>query len=257
MRIKLIVILFVALLSSLRAQDANQLFEQANQLYADKAYKEAEKVYQKILDQRKYSTELYFNLGNTYYKMDGVVPAIYYYEMALKLSPNDKEIKTNLSIAKSQLIDAVKPIELSSISKMWNGFLQIFSPFVWALLSVVFSICSAVAFMFYLFSQRISTKKKWFAMFFIFLTSSGIVFFLVQHLYSKNDAKKEAIIFTDEFWVKEEPILESKSIFQIHGGTKVEIEEKVHDWVKIVLQNGQNGWVNREILQEIKIPSLE
>ena len=73
------------------------LFEQGNALYNDGNYTEAIEKYQAILKQGKHSAELYFNLGNSYYKLNNIAPSIYYYEKALQLAPDDKDILNNIS----------------------------------------------------------------------------------------------------------------------------------------------------------------
>ena len=90
MRIVLVIIsLFFSLV--LNAQTASDLFLKANNLYSKEAYSEAIKTYLSINEQSVESSDLYFNLGNCYYKLNKIAPSIYYYEKALKLDPNRKE----------------------------------------------------------------------------------------------------------------------------------------------------------------------
>jgi tetratricopeptide (TPR) repeat protein len=65
-------------------------------------YEQAIDAYGSVLKTNQHSSELYFNLGNCYYKLNKVAP-IYSYEKALVLSPNDKEVLNNLKFAQKEL----------------------------------------------------------------------------------------------------------------------------------------------------------
>ena len=76
----------IVLLFSLvvNAQTSDELFSKANNLYQNGKYSEAIKLYTSIEKQGLKSDDLFFNLGNCYYKLNKVAPSIYYYEKALK-----------------------------------------------------------------------------------------------------------------------------------------------------------------------------
>src|SRR5690554_2797315 len=83
------------------------LFDQGNALYNDGEYEQAILKYETILENGEHSAALYFNLANAHYKLNHIAPSIYYYEKALQLAPNDKEIKNNAAFAKNMTIDAI------------------------------------------------------------------------------------------------------------------------------------------------------
>ena len=89
---------------------AQTAFDQGNKFYEKENYQAAISSYESVANSGKQSAELYFNLGNCYYKLHKVAPAIYNYEKALLLSPNDTEIKTNLEFARKMTIDDIKVI---------------------------------------------------------------------------------------------------------------------------------------------------
>ena len=83
-------ILYIVLVFSIQfgfSQNSDQLFSRANDLYKENKFSEALDLYLKIDSLGNPTTELYYNLGNTYYKLNKVAPTIYYYEKALKLNP--------------------------------------------------------------------------------------------------------------------------------------------------------------------------
>ena len=79
--------------SILSAQiNVENIFSQANELYNKGSYIEAINNYKEIIKNDFHSAELYYNLGNAYYRLDSIASSVYYYEKALQLNPNDREI---------------------------------------------------------------------------------------------------------------------------------------------------------------------
>ena len=128
------------------------LFEQGNTLYNDGNYTLAIEKYQSILDNGKHSAELYFNLGNAYYKLNNIAPSIYYYEKALQLAPNDKDILNNIAFARNMTIDDIATIPEIGFSKFVNSITNMMSFDAWAMMAVGFLILFVVLFLSYYFS---------------------------------------------------------------------------------------------------------
>ncbi|MFK2818955.1 tetratricopeptide repeat protein [Flavobacteriaceae sp. LMIT009] len=220
------------------------LFDAGNKAYNESNFQEAISAYERILDSGVHSTELYFNLANAYYKLNRIAPSIYYYEKALQLSPNDKEIKSNLAFAQNMTIDAIEVIPEVGLSKIFKGFVNTFSFDVWALISVILVIVFVLLFLGYYFSQ--ATAKKRLA----FVVSSGslivavvALFFAFQKFeYDRKD--QPAIVFAQESEVKTDPNLRSEIAFVLHEGTKVQVLEHYQEnWTKIKLSDGKTGWI--------------
>ena len=92
---RVIVILLICLCSVFTNAQNDVLFKEGNTLYNSGKYAEAIQKYETVLKTGEHSSALYFNLANAHYKLNNVAPSIYYYEKALQLSPNDKDIKTS------------------------------------------------------------------------------------------------------------------------------------------------------------------
>ena len=102
------------------AQVPDSLFASANKLYQQERYIEALEQYQNIEKLDLESASLYFNMANIYYRTNQVAPAIYYYEKALKLNPNDKDIRFNLGFANNMILDNIEPLPKS----LWQKFME-------------------------------------------------------------------------------------------------------------------------------------
>jgi tetratricopeptide (TPR) repeat protein len=227
-------------------------FETGNALYQKGKYEQAVKAYESVLLTKKHSAELYFNLANCYYKLSKVAPAIYNYEKALLLNPEDKEILINLKFAQKLNIDEVKEVQKVGFSKIIQDFTSKFNYNTWAWISVILSTFFLLSFIGYYFSQITLSKRIFFIGMFLllFLITSSVSI----AIYEKNifDNEKPAIVFADAVQVKSEPQRGSATIFTIHEGTKVFVEETVSNWKKIKLTDGTEGWIYNNSIKELK-----
>src|SRR5690606_28583465 len=115
---------------------ANDILKKAEIAYDSKKYSEAIKNYEQLVSEGYISYQLYFNLGNSYFRNNQLGKAIYYYELARKLEPNDEDVKINLGIAASKTIDKIDSKENFFISAVKTTLLSSFSTNVWAWLSI-------------------------------------------------------------------------------------------------------------------------
>lgn len=239
--------------SFVNAQDEMSLFEQANTNYNDGDYQQAIELYERILQSDLHSADVYFNLGNAYYKTNQVGPSIYYYEKALMLSPDDAEILNNLSFAQNMTIDSIESIPKVGFAKISSSVVNTFDFDTWAMLSVTLVIMFVLLFLTYYFSH--STNKKRF----LFLSSFSCLFvglICLSLAFKKFDVEKRdnaAIVFAERTEVKVDPNLRSETAFNLHEGAKVQVVESYDDnWSKIKLSDGKTGWVAVDDIKLLK-----
>jgi tetratricopeptide (TPR) repeat protein len=244
--------IFYLLLLTTQLFFAQNGFENGNTLYQKGKYEQAVTAYESVLSSKEHSSELYFNLGNCYYKLNRVAPAIYNYEKALLLNPNDTEIQNNLKFAQKLTIDEVKDIPKVGFSKLIHNFTSVFDYNTWAWISVIVSTLFLLFFMGYYFSQIAFYKRIFFfgmfALLFLLLISVS------NAISEKKDYENEkpAIIFTEAVNVKSEPQKASPSVFILHEGTKVFVQEKMSNWNKIQLTDGTEGWIEKSAIREVE-----
>lgn len=221
----------------------DSLFKQGNKLYNDGEYQAAITKYQKILENGKHSAEVYFNLANAHYKLNHIAPSIYYYEKALQLKPNDKDINNNVGFARNMTIDAIEKVPEVGFSRFMKSIVNTFSYNTWGMISIGFMILFVLFFLTYYFTY--STGKKRIS-FVLSLCSFGVSLTMLFFAFSKSglDAKDQpAIVFAQETQVKSEPNLRSNEVFLLHEGTKVQILDTVNNWKRIKLADGKTGWI--------------
>ncbi len=246
-----VVLIVVLLLSFLSSAQNNALFEQGKQQYKSQNYQEAIATWKKIIENGQHSSDLYFNLGNAYYKINKIGPAIYYYEKALQLNPNDAEIKNNLLFAKNARIDVIEPLPETLFHKWYVAVSGLLTYTGWAIASVVFSFLVTLLFLLYYFSFSEGKKRLFFItslVALLFLIGSFTMAFLT---YSDSKNNHPAIVFSESTQVKTEPNMGSETAFTIHEGTKVQVLEKEDNWAHILLENGKEGWVPSEDINEL------
>lgn len=247
---KKITILLLFVVGAFQAQNVDTLFDKANDFYKVEDFKSAIETYLQIEETGVSSSELYYNLGNAYYKSNKVGPAIYYFEKALLLDPQNEDVKNNLVFAKRLAMDNIEELPKSVFQKLNQNLLQKLTYNQWALLIVFFSISGSLFFLLYYFSFE-SVKKRF------FFTISSLSFILLsfcfvitmnQYAFAKNNQR--AIVFAEESEVRNAPTLTAEEVFVIHEGTEVVVLDGVDDWKKIKLADGKLGWI---ISDEIKL----
>lgn len=222
------------------------LFDNANLLYKEGKFEEAIKIYKEIEAKDSVSSTLYYNLGNSYYKLNKVANTIYNYEKALLLDPLNKDAANNLEFAKRMTIDNIEQLPKTFLQRLEINYLQKLSYNQWAILTIVFSFLAAVLFLLFYFST-ISNKKR------IYFLTSILSFFLLiisvfttYHQYQKAINTKYAIVFSAKTSVNNAPTLNSDVIFELHEGTKISVLDAVDNWKKIQLADGKIGWISSD-----------
>lgn len=246
-------IILLALTYALPAHVQNlESFEKANTYYLSENYSDAAEAYEAILASGSHSTELYFNLGNSYFKLNKIAPCILNYEKALVLSPNNERILNNLSFANKMTVDKIETVPELNIFKPLKKIFHFFSLTGWAIMSIVF-ICLFITFFIAYYLEPKAAKKRLFFILGFFSICLTIGCFLIAN--KKGEVKKNlkyAVVFSQESAIKLEPELKSESIFYLHEGTKVMLIDSSNAyWTKIKLQDGRVGWISNESLKKI------
>ena len=234
------------------SQTENELnFKSGVELYNNGNYNEAINSFVKIINNGEHSGSLYFNLGNSYYKLNDTPNSIYYFEKALKLNPNDKDIINNLTYSQNMLIDKIDLLPSNQLSDFLNSVSMFFSVNQWLSIGIVLIYIFLILFILYYFKRDSNSKKKYFT-FSSILFCISIVFILTGISKFENQKSNiEAIIFEKKIDFRTEPNYRSEIQFNLHEGTKVNIKEELDDWVLVELRNGASGWMESKSIKKI------
>lgn len=242
MKKTLITFLFVGSQLSL-AQEVALQFEQANQLYRIGDYKQAASFYEKIGQNGYESPALFYNLGNSYFKLKNMPAAIVNYERARLLSPHDEDIAYNLRLANLRIIDRIEPIPQLFFVEWWRSFVSMFSSGTWASLAVVLLWCASIGGATFLFLRPLLIRRLTFLICAICLLCSVLSYASMFQQRNHERTDQDAIVFAASIAVKSSPDQHSTDLFVLHEGVKVELLDAVGEWKKIRLADGKVGWI--------------
>lgn len=214
-------------------------------------YVQAIKDYNELLENGE-SYELYFNLGNAYFKTDNIPQAIIAYERALKLSPGSVNASHNLNIARAKTIDKIVPNTEIFVESWYSAISGVMSIDGWAFMSIICLVLAMGFSVAYLVSRRLSLRYVgfWGACIMMFIFVLSIVF--AFHQQSVQNDNTGAVVIAPSVSVKSSASSSSKDKFMIHEGTKVNITDtSISGWISIVLADGREGWIETSVVEEI------
>ncbi|MDT0641994.1 tetratricopeptide repeat protein [Zunongwangia sp. F363] len=247
---KKIVFLLILLSASLFAQN-DEIFQQANDAYAQGNYEEAINKYNQILESGEASAALYYNLGNAHYKLNHIAESIYNYEKALLRDPGDEDIKNNIEFARNMAIDDIQEVDQTGFSQSVDKLISTFTANSWAVLGIVFCAFFAAFFLSYYFMQKPLLKRIFFGISIVMVLCG---FLSIYFAYSQEEIRENnqyAIVFSEEAQVRNEPSLRGDEAFLLHEGTKARVLEDYQEWVKIELANGNQGWIGKDNIRRL------
>lgn len=214
-------------------------------------YQQAIRDYEEILKNGE-SAEIYFNLGNAYYRTDNITKAVLNYERARLLSPGDDDINFNLQFARSKTIDKITPQSEMFFVTWYKSLVNFTSVDNWAKTGILCIVMALLLVLLYLFGPQLMLRKIGFfgglAFFVIFLLSNLFAFQQKQAL----DNRTGAIIISPSVNIKKTPAKNSADQFVLHEGTRVDIIDKgMTDWRCIRVGDGREGWIETKAIEEI------
>ena len=223
----------------------------ADSAYVNGNYQEAIKVYESLLKHGE-SAELYYNLGNAYYRTENITRAVLNYERALLLSPGDGDIRFNLQIARSKTIDKIVPESEMFFVTWYRSLVNIMSVDGWGRMALVSLALVIVLFLVYLFSARVWVQKVGFfgggILLVVFVFSNFFAWQQRQQLLNREGA----IVVAPSVTVKSTPAQNGTDLFILHEGTKVVITDgSMKSWREIRLADGKKGWIESKKIELI------
>ena len=241
----------IATLVCFGEQSTDSLWLQGNQDYQKGSYEAASGCYLSILEKGFQSPDLYYNLGNAYFKQNRVAESILYYERAIRLSPSNEAYQYNLNVAKAKVVDKIEIIPPFFIYSLISKTKNMLSLNGWAIAIVIFFLLLSSSILLWRFGFSILLKKLGFWS----LLTTSLLFILsilvCNSVASKNSARDEAIILRPVVTVKSSPDQSGKDLFILHEGTKVQITDSLSRWIEVKITDGNSGWINVTDLERI------
>lgn len=241
-KLKSIMVIIALLLSC--SQYASAITKKnADDEYKKGNYQQAIKDYEELL-KGVASVDLYYNLGNAYYRTDNITRAVLNYERALALSPGDADIRFNLQLARSKTIDKIAPKSEMFFVTWYKSLVNAMGVDGWAYTSIVCICAALILVLCYLFGKRLSLRKIGFygaTLLFLVFIFSNVFASEQKRILTK---KTGAIMVSPSAAIRKTPAQSSAYNAIIHEGTRVEItDDTMKDWKQVELADGRMGWI--------------
>lgn len=238
-----VVALFLLSSALLHAESPEQLYQQANLLYQQGNVEQSKQLYESILQTGLVSGELYYNLGNAYYKTGNIAKAILNYERALRLMPQDDDLRHNLQLANLMITDRIDPLPRLFIWDMWDDMKNTLSLRSAAALTYLMYLLITGSLAVVVLARTYTLRK----VALIGTAVSGLLLAgsltITIGKYSDLHRIDEVIVMAPVATVKNSPDAKSSDAFVLHSGIKVKVTDHVGEWMKVRLVDGKVGWL--------------
>lgn len=245
----------IFILSPLLGISAQSVAEQAEKSYQDGEFRKTIELLESEIktqqEQGKVSPELYYNLGNAYFRVNEIPEALLNYERALLYNPGDKDIKHNIEYANTKIEDKILVADNFFLQIWFDGLQNLTTSNTWANLAIVFFLTFIGALIIFFFSPKLTIKK---AGFYVGIVAFVLVIFanvFAYHQKVKLEKHNTAIIMAGSAPIVSAPNPTSKELFILHAGTKVVINKIDGSWYEIEIANGSIGWIQKDKLEII------
>lgn len=219
--------------------------------YMKNNFASAIQIYEALLNKGE-AAEIYYNLGNSYYKVGDISKSILNYERALLLQPGNADVRANLEVARTKTIDKVEPVPEIFFVSWTEALINSMSVDAWATCGVICFILLIVSLYFFIFSKQIILKKLGFI--------GGLLFLIIAilaNVFATNQKdgllnRDSAIVMNPSVTVRSTPNESGTSLFILHEGSKVNIkDDSMKEWKEIRLEDGKVGWVPASSIEVI------
>ena len=244
---KIFIILFLSMPLLAVEVETSTMYENGMDAYRKGQYDLAIQEFESILLDNWDSPELYYNLGNAFYRSGIIAGAVWAFESCLKLSPTHEDAKYNLSLANLKVIDRMDLPEPPIYLKWYLSIKEQFTPSTWINISLfIFFIFSIIMTAFQMTSSSIlqHLRGSIIVVFFVSL-------FLTMHSIWTDNALSLGVIYATKVEAHSEPNVFSTRLFEVHEGLRVSISHIEDKWVEIELLDGKTGWIENNQIRLI------
>jgi len=222
----------------------------ANQAYKNQNYQKAEEIYKALVDKGVKSYNLFYNLGNAYFKMGKKAEARLYYEKAARYKPLNRDLQHNLQLLKSTLKDK-EVDDKGFLENLAQKMFYFFSSKALGFLTLLFFVILML-----LISALViyrGRKKRQLVKILLAIVAVLFLLFLLLTVFRLSAFHKQnsAVIMADTVLAYSGPSRDFQQVFTVHAGLKVIVEKQNQDWSLIKLPSGLGGWIRSESLKKI------
>tara|TARA_B100001250_G_C19774902_1_gene779070 strand:- start:447 stop:1190 length:744 start_codon:yes stop_codon:yes gene_type:complete len=235
-------VILVSFLSNIFSKDFDQNFNEANNYYNNSRYLESIRIYESILIEGFESSNLYYNLGNAYFRQNQIGQSIWSYNKALKMDPRNEDLIKNISIAEARIKDRVILPDEFYFVKIYGKFKSRYILKEWLLFGGIVVLLTVVCFL--ILEFHIINNLKIVRVAKILMLLTVMVHIVILDKFFDDNDDKIGIIIDNQVKAYSGPFYGDNSIlFNINEGTEVMIKQNQKDWTEIILLDGKSAWI--------------
>jgi len=243
--------LFLGLLSVGLSDVSIDLFEAGNDAMIYEKYEDAVQAYESLLDIGQAHADIYYNLGNAYYRLHYLGQSIWAYTNGLKLSPRDRDALHNLAVAQARRIDRIDMPEPFFLLQYYRNIKSNFTLREWILIGSLVLLFQAIWVFGLQFGWLRGTVTQTILNGLIVLTL-GIHGIAVDK-YFQEQRTHSGVVIANGVDAYSGPFYgENTVLFRINEGSIADIHQSQKDWVEIILIDGKKGWIPSESIRVLK-----
>jgi len=234
--------ILITLLSLYAASE--ETYINANRSYAEENFEQALGLYLELEEEGVESADLFYNIGNAYYRLSKIGRSIQYYRKALRLNPWDGDIKNNLKFAEEGIIDKIEMSTENRVKAIIFFWYYFFNLRMLAIFTAIFSVCMWTFLIIRLYKRKEFISWSFYLFFIltlVFSISTGIK-------YYANKALKSGVVIAREIPVRSSANERGVVLFNLHEGTSVKIKDTLGAFYRIELRDSKGGWVNKNFI---------
>ena len=220
-------------------------FTKGNEEYSAGRFVESIQHYNRVVQARRFSASLFYNLGNAWFRSGDLGRAILNYERALALEPQHPETTANLRLVRDQ----ARALELR------ESWVERIFPRGNA---TSYSIVAAIAFWIAIFvltetllSRRRSRLR--FSLILVSVTVFAATLFALYSLESGSKGRALAIIVGKDIQARLATADSSKSVLALPPGSEVNVLSVRGDWIYAALPNDLRGWIQGQAAEKVRL----
>lgn len=245
-------LLVVSLATATAVTAQEEIFQDGNRLYQEGRYEEAVEAWRRVREAGYESAAIHYNLGNAYFKLGRLGPAILEYERAGRLVPGDEDVTANLRLARSVTADDIEPLPRFWLLAAWDWWVDLLplGALRWA--TAASWLLAGAGLVLRILGRGMGSRRTGAI---VLSASAGATLLLGLNLAVRElglGRPQEAVVMAVEVGVKSAPTDDPNlTIFNIHEGTLVQVERQADEWAEIKLEDGRVGWVPGSVFEMI------
>jgi tetratricopeptide (TPR) repeat protein len=252
---KRLAILICTLLCSLALHadvvNPSELIAEAAYAYDQGNYEEASVKYEALVTAFSGAPDLYYALGNSYYKQQMFAKAILNYERCLQRDPANNDARANLELAQMNCVDKIESIQPIIFVTWSNALRDLFTADRWGQLSILFFLLFLAGVACYFFVRKVSVRKAGFYGAFVMAFFAAVCMFYAHQQADIRMSHNHAIVMAPTVTLRSTPSESGTQLMVIHEGLKVRIRQDLSGWSEIELSDGNVGWMPSDLLEVI------